>query len=182
MKIECFLIKPTGRMLLLLRRYCSANCQEHGPNGYHNAMVPWGEAAWNPQAPDQPDHGLDLWPAACTCGYLFRETDNWQVFTERLYYRADSSPDVTTTLRAAPVGAMWDADWLHDFRKGPDGLSLHVRLPDGGDWFIDGPSAQNGPGWARTGTAPVLTVTPSCQHITGGMWHGWLRDGHLVDA
>lgn len=182
MKIECFLIEPTGQMVLSLRRYADAPGGEHGTNGYHNAKQFWGITTWNPRAPEPPSRELDLWPHRCPCGYLFKPSDNWQVFTDRLYRRADHPDGVPFTLAEAAPGAIWDADWLHDFRAGPDGLSLHVRLPDGGDWFMDGPSAGNGPGWSRTGKPPVLTVTPSCQHITGGLWHGWLREGYLVDA
>jgi hypothetical protein len=78
-------------------------------------------------------------------------------------------------------GAMWHLDWLkgNPYYTGPDGLALAVALPnDAGQWWIDGPSSQGG-NWQRTGTPPKITVTPSV-HVPG-KYHGWLRDGVLVD-
>lgn len=65
---------------------------------------------------------------------------------------------------------------------GPDGKTLILRTP-GGDWSIDGPSFRNGEpcgmGWSRTGTPPVITVTPS---IVLPTFHGWLREGLLTSV
>lgn len=84
----------------------------------------------------------------------------------------------------APVGAMWDCDWMHGchendtcYDRNNDGMVLCVRTP-GGDWVIDAPS-RNGGFWSRTGTAPDITVTPS---IVQPGYHGWLRDGCLVEV
>jgi hypothetical protein len=90
-----------------------------------------------------------------------------------------------TTVQPAPVGAMWDCDWFagcHEssglkYDRHPDGMVLCVRCPDG-DWLIDGPS-QGGGRWERTGEAPNITVTPS---ILQPRYHGWLRDGYLVEV
>ena len=90
----------------------------------------------------------------------------------------------------APVGAMWDADWFRGekhqsglaYDRNPDGVVLCVRTP-GGDWVIDGPSFTNRVetgSWSRTGTIPNVTATPSI-HIPG-KYHGWLRDGYLVEC
>lgn len=78
-----------------------------------------------------------------------------------------------------PAGAMWFATWL-DSWLGPDGKCLIVRTPDG-EWMVDGPSTQhpNEAGWTRTGEAPNITAHPS---IICGSYHGWLRNGELVDA
>jgi hypothetical protein len=55
---------------------------------------------------------------------------------EPLYRRSDSGE--LTTLRDAPVGAMWDATWFnHDpAYTGADGICLVVRTP-GGTWMVD---------------------------------------------
>ena len=90
-----------------------------------------------------------------------------------------------TTIQPAPIGAMWGCDWFagcHEssglrYDRNPDGLVLCVRCP-GGDWLIDGPSDSGG-SWSRTGVAPNITVTPS---ILQPRYHGWLRDGHLVEC
>jgi hypothetical protein len=113
------------------------------------------------------------WPSQCVCGYAFRPDDVTQKWTEALFRRV--GVDDFVTLREASPGAMWDASWLH--RKGPDGRSLCVRLPDGREWWVDGPTT-NGPGWERSGEPPNVTATPSI--LTPG-YHGWLTDGVLSD-
>jgi len=88
-------------------------------------------------------------------------------------------------LPCAPVGAMWDADWLHGLHesnglqcdRNEDGKVLILRCP-GGDWCIDGASNTGG-SWSRCGVAPKLTVTPSI--LQRGKYHGWLRDGFLAE-
>jgi hypothetical protein len=93
-------------------------------------------------------------------------------------------------IKAAPVGAMWDADWyegskLKDgrlYNRNPDGVTLVVRTP-GGDWIVDGPSFANREevgSWSRFGTLPNVTATPSI--LIPGKYHGWLRDGQLVEC
>jgi hypothetical protein len=38
-------------------------------------------------------------------------------------------------------------------------------------------------GWDRTGeTFETLTLTPSIQRVGGCAWHGWLRDGSLIEC
>lgn len=92
--------------------------------------------------------------------------------------------DAGETIDPAPVGAMWDADWFAGSAFGglkydryADGVVLCVRTP-GGDWLVDGQSSSGGC-WMRTGIIPKVTVTPS---ILQPNYHGWLRDGHLVEV
>ena len=65
-------------------------------------------------------------------------------------------------------------------KETPDGKSLVVTLPSLEHWYIDGPSS-NGGGWTRTGSVEdgTLNVTPS---ILTPKYHGFLRDGHLVEV
>jgi hypothetical protein len=85
-----------------------------------------------------------------------------------------------------PAGAMYYASW-HPEWPGPDGKCLAVRLPDGSDWNIDGPTYKDGKQgdrvWKRTGTPPDVTVTPSIDikdGLTGGSrYHGVLTSGVL---
>lgn len=125
-----------------------------------------------------PPHDDPRWPAKCDqCGAPFPEFATWQVFQELIYRRADSGQEMT--LRDAPPGAMWDAGWY--WEKGPDGKSLCVCLPPGGGldyWHVDGP-AKGGGRWTRTGVPPNVTANPS---ILTPRYHGWLRDGRLVDC
>jgi hypothetical protein len=104
------------------------------------------------------------WPSHCdACGVAFSSSSapsTPQVWAETLYRGA---PDGQLyTLRNAPIGAMWHADWLADHAggawTGPDGLSITVRTP-GGDWCIDGEASnctrkqsvpvEGKPGWTR---------------------------------
>ncbi len=100
------------------------------------------------------------------------------------------------TLAGAPVGAMWDATWLHEtIGTGSDGICLVVKTP-GGDWVVDG-VAKNCPSsngkshkcWVRHGdprTEPVTVDKNGATCPTGegsisiGGYHGFLRDGYLT--
>ena len=181
--ITCFWLEPVAFARHELRRYhpsgdAADTCPL--PHGYHDARVVIDERAARPLPAtlyEELDRDFPLddprWPTACACGYVFVADDARQSNHHRLYARSDGGTD--TTIEGAPAGAMWDAKWWP--RKGPDGLCLVVKTP-GGDWIIDGPS-KNGGGWTRRGTPPKITVDPS---ILAGWYHGWLRDGVLVDA
>lgn len=248
MSVDCFLLKPTGRMRVYLRRYHgSEDCRCTGLYSYHNAMVHIGEAMENRDA-----HGVQKmpslegymddprWPVKCDhCEYQFVVTDrndHDQVFVKSLYAREDNGAEMI--LNDAPPGAMWNAEHRADFWHGADGQCLHVRLPDGGDWMIDGRAsncdspcadcgrpynqhAQRGACvncnrpyencrgtcdagyvdslckgyrdarphkcWVREGVPPRLTVGKNgvtCGAGAGSIltpkWHGFLRDGKLV--
>jgi hypothetical protein len=186
-EIKCFMVADTGRDRLDLRRFCYSD----GKGGCsHDASAPIGETdvAGAVQSSARPPEGYEgdpRWPLRCEkCGYEFVETDQWQLFRRSIYRREDTGEEwVQMDL---PAGAMYDATWLKgeggEKRCGPDGLALHVVCPPGknwGDhWHVDGP-ANNGPGWQRTGTVPNITATPSIQTPR---YHGWLRNGALVEC
>lgn len=107
-----------------------------------------------------------------------------------------------------PAGAMWEAPWMGDgLRVNGDGPVLVVRLPDGRDWMPGSQAANCGRAnerprrhdcWCVHGDPPRLTVDkqpePGRTTCGAGMgsigppegaaggWHGFLRDGRLVDA
>lgn len=116
-----------------------------------------------------------------------------------LYRRADTGE--TTTLAAAPVGAMWDASWYREQAKDGvnprlfwapvEGVNLIVKTP-GGDWYVDGRASNcDQPDrphrcWVRHGTAPDITVDKNgdtcgagAGSIQQGSYHGFLRNGWL---
>lgn len=148
-----------------------------------------------------PPHDDPRWPVACACAFVFFPDDPWQVFHDAVYRRADTGE--FTTLRDAPPGAMWNAEWLADVAnyRNADGLSLVVKVPGGHDWHVDGIASNCGPGhaggrpagkfcWQRSGTVPNITVargscpTAGCG-VGGGSigapgWHGYLTAGELV--
>lgn len=206
-QIQCFWIEPTKQAQRSLRRYCSvangsAPCPTTG--WYHNARVQIenGEIAeiiagvyHLVAAHAEWDKNDPRWPSQCVCGYVFQATDEWQLFTERLYRRVDNGE--LMTIANAPPGAMWDAEWWRDAQgrgAGPDGLSLYVKLPGNRDWFIDGPASnctkpdEKHNCWVREGTPPNINIIPGANicgvgagSILAGEYHGFLRNGVLVD-
>lgn len=204
-RIRCFLLEPTGRVLVKLRRYS----QEQGAcplYGYHDASAPLEEEPARPD-PAQPgyilntsgdlhDHADARWPTACACGYVFRESDEWQRFVERIYKRADTGEEMT--LRDAPAGAMWEAWWFDDSFVPQGAHNLAVKTP-GGDWLIDSQASncsmpedrqqKQHHCWIRHGTPPDVTVNKeggqTCAAGAGsiqcGPYHGFLRQGYLED-
>lgn len=185
--VVCFLLEEVARVRRGLRCHSSERCA--GSVGYHNARHAHDEIAYPPGAigidaiVDRPHIPEELWPDRCdACGYRFGVSVDRQITTCRVYRRADTGELVT--LRTAPHGAMWRATWMEPHPTSPDGLAYVVKLPDGTDWLIDGPTYDaavntNGPGWTRSGEAPRLTVRPSILiHRTG--YHATLENGVLV--
>src|SRR5688572_10765852 len=113
MTIKCFLLTPTGNERLWLRRYRSSG--DHAcPSkyGYHNGHFLLGDFPDRGRAIDVEEYkDHPNWPTKCdSCSYVFRDDDNWHVFTDHLYTRSDTG--VITSIREAPPGAMWFAPWL----------------------------------------------------------------------
>lgn len=186
--VRCVLITPTDRHHVVLRRFAlSTTSAERVACGCDSSRAV-GEitAAETPTSGDDPahfPHDDPRWPTACvSCGAPFVDGDLWQVGYDRIYVAPDGRECTVygTVPGTAPfAGAMWDSPHLP--RKGPDGRSLVLRLPDGRDWWIDGGST-NGNGWTRTGSIDALTVRPSI--LTQGTperpgYHGFLTDGVL---
>jgi hypothetical protein len=181
------MIEPTDRLARGLRRFNferpdTALCPV---NRYHNARA-WidevltagfvtseGYLGVGPGV----DHADPRWPAKCEyCDYHFGPGDEWQVWMDWIY--RSPSGDVFK-LCDAPPGSMWYADWSS--HKGPDGRCLMMKLPGGFDWMIDGPSGNgNHSPWTRTGAPPMVTANPSI--LVTGHYHGWLRDGYLIEC
>lgn len=194
----CYLIERLDLVELGLRRYADGPCPDNpGKLSYHNRTTLIGTLRRKAPPPTGTEKlappvakyaGDPRWPTRCSCGYRFRKRDKWQVWTDRLWRRQDGQAG-RFTLRNAGIGAMFDAWWMHEFRLaeggyvGPDGLALSVVLPPAAPfnyWHIDGPSTSGGR-WSRSGTPPLVTVTPS---IATPWYHGYLgRDepGVLTD-
>lgn len=188
--MKAFWIEKNGMVRVTLRRFASGSKCAKTYTGCHDAKAFWK----NEPAPQdsllrieyvegEPPRNSPLWPQACPCGYLFTVEDEIQVFKQHLYFSTLLPHPVT--LDEAPPGAMWNADWHPERWKGPDGLSLCVKLPTGHDWFIDSPSMGGGR-WERTGKPPLVTVSPSIcvPGKEGGpdIYHGFLREGVFVPA
>ncbi len=216
-KIQCFWIEPIAKAKESFRRYAGARYvyNEDGsyklddrgrlqidPNwakcpgrrSYHNAETPLGVVPWpfehggSGLLPSDEERFDPRWPTKCeSCPYVFCGDDDWQHNFQQLYERSDTHE--LMALNDAPVGAMWDASWMGEPFRGPDGICLVVRTP-GGDWTVDG-NARGGGKWTRTGAPPTVTARPSIlidptrnddgKELDPG-YHGWLTDGYLVEC
>lgn len=217
MPLKCFFAEPTNDADRFLRRYHSSgeaagdDCP--GLMGYHNAEtligrfpVMLGEPAESGTStrryeltPEASEYRNDArWPTHCECGYAFTIADSFQVVTRRIYI-SKQRPGEEFTLKYPRVpGMIWDAWWMPEEWRGPDGRSLIAVTPDGWEWNIDGPCSnctrkgEPHKCWCRHGEPPELTVdkTPNPKETTcsagGGSiqtpkWHGFLRDGFFVE-
>lgn len=202
--VRCFLITPTNSYWRYLRRYRSKSDDAPCPTakGYHDSfaliervedVIQEREWPWNDPR----------WPTHCSCGYKFMESDEHQVFHDRIWKRTDNGADVS--LRDNSPGSMWFAPWLNSqtrYANLPDG-PLCVICPDGHCWEIDGrasnctlPHDNLHRCWIRSGTPPAITVSKEggptcgcgCSIGTPGKvpgtynWHGFLRDGVFVEV
>lgn len=179
MDIACFFLTPMAFAQQSLRRFTLNGTCSGAPWG-HNARVVTGSIEYPGdlmgEGKDSTPHDDPRWPKVCaSCAYEFRPEDEWQTNLRRAMKRGDHGA-MWTTIEDAPVGAMWYADWYP--WKGPDGQCLVVKTP-GGDWVVDRPH-EGGRGWTRTGNPPFVTASPSIHFPE--RYHGWLRDGVLIDA
>lgn len=211
MKIKCFFLEPIDKERIYLRRYSHTNSiNNHYHNasvpwqdidlvgkGLSSCEI-WGLDKNDVYYPD-----LSLpWPTQCeSCDYIFQESDVRQRFVSCLYKRQDTGEIMT--LRDAPVGAMYYAAWLDEcdsYPKGPDGRVLEVIVPNGisdkGRAWSPDERASNCTMkedkihrcWIRHGVPPEITVDKqghTCKAGAGsimvGKWHGFLKNGYLVD-
>lgn len=205
---ECFYLEPTDRCRYALRRYSRTEEKCVGKYGYHNARFSLGEtkAIFDGEGrertvriEEKKENFLDdlRWPKKCDfCEYEFVDGDEKQLFYDLVYRRTDTNEELLT--RDAPPGAMWDAWWMPERWRGPDGRSLIVICPDRAEWSIDGPAKNcTTPDdlehrcWLRTGDVPKVTVGKSgppgwhtCSAGAGSIatpgYHGFLIDGKFT--
>jgi hypothetical protein len=191
-RIRCFLLTPTNRVTLRLRRFTfsdSKNLCSAGPMNGHDSGNPFpmddGTPTWPARMSPEgyyesyedvgPPHDDPRWPTVCEqCGCALPADTIFQVFLDPVYRRADTGEEVS--LRSAPPGAMYWADWHSGTAP-----HLHVVLPPNGGydyWDVDGP-AKSGGKWTRTGEPPDVTASPS---ILTPHYHGFLRAGWLEEC
>jgi len=183
--IRCFFLTPLAEATQSLRRFTfgsSEMCPAKDTWG-HDATAAIGTIAFplndlNGSGGDDFPHDDPRWPKTCSkCGYIFKPDDRWQNNINRLFH-TDVSP-ICYTLDGAPPGAMYYADWYP--WKGPDGRCLVVKTP-AGEWIVDRPPSSGRSAWTRTGTPPNVTANPSILFPGPKGFHGWLRDGMLVEC
>lgn len=199
-RIQCFLLEPTGRSLISVCRdeHTSDPCPlDGGPNSRHFNRAVVSTVEDGQEAAGFTDARREVHQVtACKCGFVFTENAKWAGSgSSPVYRRSDTGEEIE--LRNAPAGAMWfrsEPFVYNGMGVGPDGRSLHVRTP-GGDWCIDSRASNCGLPednehrcWVRHGEPPIVTVDKSgntCNAGAGsiqcGSYHGFLRDGWLVD-
>lgn len=199
MNIKCFMLEETDKQFQWLRRYNWSNGHDCKHSAGHDALARIEDASGSKECEDWP-RGDERWPKKCDhCDYVFPDTDQWQLFTLRQYKRSDNGElcSLHPNILPAPAGAMWYATWMEGIKEwlGPDGKVLVVKTP-GGDWIIDSkasnctmPDEHVHRCWVRHGTPPEITVDKNgntCNagggSIQSGPYHGFLRNGFLVDA
>lgn len=185
MGIPLVIAEIIPRRRRVLRRYAYGDgrtCVQ----GYHDASVILGDVELDDSEPVHGDnwpHDDPRWPLACDgCGYRFADEDRWQRNDNRILRLPDGREFMFwgSFGMCVPPGTMVRADWYDAHAEVP-GESWLIALPDGGEW-VTTQRATGGGHWEVTGTAPRLTATPSIWHDSPSGWHGFVRDGELVDA
>lgn len=198
--IKCFLVTPTGDGVMYLRRYSAGPeviCT--GPMRYHDAMnlafeVPITtdkDGYWSHLQDYKISHEDPRWPQSCTCGYVFKETDTWQYFHDRI----ETDGITRWPHRQLPVGAMWWASWMpkNMYWDNKEDDNLMVITP-GGEWCIDSRASNCTMKedrlhrcWVRHGTPPDIHVDKGGQTCAAGAgsiqcgdYHGFLHHGSLT--
>src|SRR4051812_41247660 len=92
-QIQCFWIERTALAEVRLRRYADSACPL--PRGYHDASVSIEREAYPLDIGHEGDgrdgrREVPRWPTACACGYIFKDSDQWQCHRARLLKRADT--------------------------------------------------------------------------------------------
>ncbi len=214
---QTYWLEATDCVAVGLRRFrfSSGSGMMTCEGGYHSALVFIGgepaefrghedserrTLAPRPAAP----HDDPRWPRTCRCGYEFDDDDTWQDWQELVYQRSDTGEPVTLRTHQAsdtggpdpaPPGACWDAWWMPSYGRGPDGIALMVRCPNGRDWHVDGEASNcTRPGeahacWVRHGDPRECNLTvgkdgDTCAagagSIQAGDYHGFLQAGILT--
>jgi hypothetical protein len=195
-------IIPEGRQMVWVEERDRSNC----PNGkpglmYHFCRVvlptnltreQWDQMTWD----DAYAQALALKPK-CSCGFELTAENSkcGGRGMDRLYKRADTGE--VYEFSQLPVGAMWDADYLHDNPRytGADGISLHVMLPDRHTWCVDSeannctrPGDRTHKCWVRHGDPRKgemhvdkngNTCAAGAGSILTDKWHGFLHNNYL---
>lgn len=202
--VKTFLIRDTTRRARLLRVYVEGKCVADRTvhNAYFHVDDVDGPAFTCSDFPEEFE-GDPRWPGHCDyCGFEFAQSPippTRMLAIDRIMRRPDTGQQAMLDRQwSRMAGAMVDLTWYHEFPQlcGPDGRSLMVICPDGSPWHIDGrasnctlPNDQVHKCRVRHGDPDRLTVDKNgvtCSAGAGSIqakyWHGFLRDGWLVDC
>lgn len=198
---QCFWIEQSGK----LRYVAAVECKD----GHRTVLAE--REGMRPDLPADHDEewagvqidGDDVeWPAFCPAceAALDYENDHPQRLGGNREWTRRDTGETHWNVRDFGPGAMWDADWMPSaWKRGGDGRYLVVLCPDGHEWTIDSEASnctrkgEDHDCWCRHGEPPNLTVdkTPepgrsTCAAGAGSIktpsWHGFLRNGRLVEV
>jgi hypothetical protein len=214
---QTFWLEPTDEVAVGLRRYHSGDGNGWTcANGYHSALVYTGSASAQYEERDgrrmrlssvaeAPPSDDTRWPTECGdgCGYRFTDDDHWQPWDLLVWQRTDTGEKrfnhsnhavAAPGIPIAEPGACWDATWM-PFSRGPDGICLVVRCPNGHDWMVDSEASnctrkgEPHQCWVRHGDPRECKITvdkngDTCSagagSIQAGDYHGFLQAGILT--
>jgi hypothetical protein len=192
--IPIFFLVPTYRTKKYLRRY-SKNSTLDSNHSYHDAKVCIGEGTSKSTSGDLHSHNDPRYPTHCSCGYVYKEEDNWQVFHRSIYKRYDTGEEMT--VEEAPVGSAYNASWMTREPCDPlDERYLIIKTP-GGEWHTFAkatnctmPSEKHfcwiKHGSALDGTLHIdkngYTCNAGAGSIIIGDYHGFCHQGHLTPS
>ncbi len=191
--IALWIAEPTGRCRVTLRRYERSRTGTTNEHWHDATVVLSDDEPCTPRREDgtRPARRRSLprddprWPQACDgCGARFAPDDEWQVNELDWYEGTGGRWCWGVGWWDVPAGAIFRSPW-----RDQDGLEAWmVALPNGRTWCtlerasVPG-SLTLGPRWQVTGEPPAITVHPSINDQSPTRpWHGWIRDGKLVDA
>jgi hypothetical protein len=190
--IPLFIATADGTCRLSLRRFRFAETHEPPGAHRHDATIVIDEAAATTREPsgcrelrgDRVPHDDPRWPDRCACGEVFTAQDEWQCPEADWYEGTGGRFCWGIGHWDGLPGAMIRAPW-RDYEGRPPAWT--VFLPNRSHWNTnDRPAAAGnmlGSYWDVTGDAPRITVSPSIDDRDPSRpWHGWIRDGYLVNA
>lgn len=198
MNIKCFLLEPNGKEWRYFRRFSfssGGSCPNSEHQSGHDYQIPAPDGDLTNDWIDPNSYPQENFPTHCSCGYEFTKDNTWQIFTIGQYISKDR-PGELFSIRTPPAGAIWRATWYEDIKSmcGIDGKSYIVETP-AGPWHIDGTASNcdlpdvDHKCWCRHGEAPNFTIDKNgvtCSAGAGSIlirgYHGFLRDGYLIDC
>jgi len=188
--IECFLIEKNEYGYLRAVFSNHDKCEYPGNYNYHRSEIVGTEqfSELNSLALSNLAHNSPL--PICKCGFQFTIADYYGGGLYHPWHRVDNNEPSDQSV----PGAMW---WGESYSfNTPEGTqALFVETP-GGPWCIDSrasnctkPEDNEHRCWIRHGEVPKITVdkngntcSAGAGSIQAGNYHGFLRDGILVDA
>jgi len=203
--LKTYWMEPTGSVRVLLHRSSEKRCRATGHTCEATLMAEREGQASRWLAPELVGAHVGAtkavpqddprWPTVCSkCGEPLPADAEHHLIIDRLY---SGSPDGRLlTIGEFKPGATWDAFWMPEHMKGPDGISMMCILPNGLPWLVDGkasnctrPKDKKHRCWVREGDPRKANVTAgkkgdTCSagagSIQAGNYHGFLRNGILT--